>query len=153
MAEASKTCFNWLPVQAIAGGSGGTNSGYFSINGQRADANNFTVDGVSANLGGLNNSGNSHPGAGLSGSSPAQSALGTTQSLASIEALQEFTIQTSGYTAEYGRKPGGQIQFTTRSGTNEIHGSAFEYLRNTAFDANSYYNNYYHDPKNSRTSE
>ncbi len=76
-------------------------------------------------------------GSALSGSSPSQTVLGTTQSLASIDSLQEFTIQTSGYTAEYGRNPGGQVQFTTRSGTNDIHGSLFEYLRNTAFDANS----------------
>jgi hypothetical protein len=115
-----------------------SSNGYYSIDGQRTDSNNFTVDGVSANLGGLNNSAGLNENAGaLAGSSPTQTALGTTQSLASIDSLQEFKIQTSGYTAEYGRNPGGQVAFTTRSGTNDIHGTLFEYLRNTAFDANS----------------
>jgi hypothetical protein len=124
-------------------------SGYYSINGQRTDSNNYTVDGVSANLGGYNNtsvSGGNY-GAGLSGASPSQSALGTTQSLVSVDSLQEFKIQTSGYAAEYGRNPGGQAEFTTRSGTNDIHASVFEYLRNTAFDANTYANNFFDEPK------
>jgi hypothetical protein len=123
-----------------------TENGYYSIDGQRTDSNNYTVDGVSANLGGINNAAGSYGGS-LSGSSPSQTELGTTQSLASIDALQEFTIQTSGYTAEYGRNPGGQVQFTTRSGTNTIHGTLFDYLRNTVFDANSDQNDYRGDPK------
>ena len=126
-------------VSNVAGG------GYFSINGQRTNSNNFTVDGVSANLGGELTFGGVD--GGLSGSTPSQTALGTTQSLVSIDALQEFNIQTAGYTAEYGRSPGGQVQFTTRSGTNDIHGTLFEYFRNTAFDANSYQNNYNGFPK------
>jgi hypothetical protein len=121
-------------------------AGGYTVNGQRTDANNFTVDGVSANLGGINNSPVSL-GQGLSGSASSQTVLGTTQSLASIDSLQEFTIQTSGYSAEYGRNPGGQVQFTTRSGTNDLHGTLFEYLRNTAFDANSYHNDYRDEPK------
>jgi Carboxypeptidase regulatory-like domain/TonB dependent receptor/TonB-dependent Receptor Plug Domain len=125
--------------------SSGNGSGYYSIDGQRTDGNNFTVDGVSANLGGLLNSAGQD--GGISGSTPSQTALGTTQSLVSIDALQEFKIQTSGYTAEYGRNPGGQLSFTTRSGTNDIHGTLFEYFRNTAFDANSYQNDYYGFPK------
>jgi len=129
----------------LAPGTVTNGNGYYSIDGQRQDANNFTVDGVSANLGGiLNSAGND---GGVSGNSPSQTALGTTQSLVSIDALQEFKIQTSGYTAEYGRNPGGQVQLTTRSGTNEIHGTLFEYLRNTAFDANSYQNDYNGYPK------
>jgi hypothetical protein len=125
------------------------NNGYYSINGQRTDSNNYTVDGVSANLGGYLNTSvaGGNYGAGLSGASPSQSALGTTQSLASIDSLQEFKIQTSGYVAEYGRNPGGQLQFTTRSGTNDIHGTLFDYFRNTALDANSWLNNYYGFPK------
>ncbi len=132
----------------LAPGTVSNGSGYYSINGQRTDANNYTVDGVSANLGGYNNTSvTSSQGSGLSGSSPSQTVLGTTQSLASIDSLQEFTIQTSGYAAEYGRTPGGQVQFTTRSGGNDIHGSIFEYIRNTAFDANSYENNYFSHPR------
>jgi Carboxypeptidase regulatory-like domain/TonB dependent receptor len=122
-----------------------SSDGYYSIDGQRTYANNFTVDGVSANLGGILNSSGGDSGA--SGSTPSETVLGTTQSLASIDSLQEFKIQTSGYTAEYGRNPGGQVGFTTRSGTNDIHGTLFEYLRNTAFDAKSYAEDYYDRPK------
>ena len=137
-----------LAPGTVSSGFGGTSSGYYSINGQRTDSNNFTVDGVSANLGGVINQANpGSPGSGLSGSSPAQTALDTTQSLASVDSLQEFTIQTSGYSAEYGRNPGGQVGFTTRSGTNEPHGTAFDYFRNTALDANSAGNDYYGIPK------
>jgi len=129
----------------LAPGAVSANQGYYSIDGQRQDANNFTVDGVSANLGGVFNDAGQD--GGVSGNSPSQTVLGTTQSLVSIDALQEFKIQTSGYTAEYGRNPGGQVGFTTRSGTNDIHGTLFEYLRNTAFDAKSYQENYYDLPK------
>jgi hypothetical protein len=129
--------------------SGENAGGYYSIDGQRTDSNNYTVDGVSANLGGINNNAGPAlgPGPGLSGSAPAQTILGTTQSLASVDTLQEFTIQTSGYTAEFGRSPGGQVQFTTRSGTNDLHGTLFDYLRNTDFDANSFYNDYINTPQ------
>jgi hypothetical protein len=65
-------------------------SGYYSVDGQRADSNNFTVDGVSANLGGIENWASSQGGA-LAGSTPMQTAVGTTQGLASIDALQEFS--------------------------------------------------------------
>jgi hypothetical protein len=118
-------------------------SGLFSFNGQRDYANNFSVDGVSANLGaGIPSPSSADPGSnGLAGDIPSSTIGGTTQSIVSVEELQEFRVQTSGYTAEYGRQPGGQLQFTTRSGTNDFHGALFENLRNTAFDANSYQDN------------
>jgi hypothetical protein len=119
-------------VSSTAIGPGGT----FNINGQRDDANNFTVDGIPANLG--TPAANNGDLRGLAGVYPSQSALGTTQSLVSIDSLQEFKVQTSGYTAEYGRQPGGQVAFTTRSGTNDLHGSLFDYFRNEAFDANNW---------------
>jgi len=132
----------------LAPGAVSTGFGYYSIDGQRMDSNNFTVDGVSANLGGLNNNGDVRGvGPGLSASTPAQTVSGTTQSLVPVDDLQEFTVQTSGYTAEYGRNPGGQLQFTTRSGTNEYHGSLFEYFRNTALDAKSYLEDFYQEAK------
>jgi hypothetical protein len=130
-----------LAPGTVATSNGAVSTGYYSIDGQRTDGNYFTVDGVSANLGGVLNAAGYD--GGVSGSTPSQTALGTTQSLVSIDALEEFKIQTSGYTAEYGRNPGGQVSFTTRSGTNDIHGSLFEYLRNTAFDAKSYSEDYY----------
>ena len=56
------------------------------------------------------------------------------------DAIAEFRILTSDYTAEYGRNGGGVISVVTKSGTNQIHGSLFEYIRNRTFDANDYFN-------------
>ena len=116
-------------------------SGDFSVNGQRTESNNYTVDGVSANVGGGNGYGVA--GAATGGAVAASTALGTTQSLVSVDALQEFRVLSSTYSAEYGRSPGGQFNFLTRSGTDHIHGSAFDYLRNSFFDANDWFNDHY----------
>ena len=120
-------------------------TGEFSVNGQRTESNYYTVDGVSANTG-ISQFGSVNS-AGPSGSLPAPTALGTTQGLVSVDALQEFRVQSSTYSAEYGRNPGGQFSLVTRSGTNEWHGTAFDYLRNNAFDANDWFNNYFGQPK------
>ena len=112
--------------------------GQFSVNGQRPSTNYFTVDGVSANFG-SSGAANLYEQAG--GGVPMYSALGTTASLVSVDALQEFSIQTSTYAAEFGRQPGGQVSLVTRSGDNTFHGSVFEYLRNDVFDANNYFAN------------
>jgi hypothetical protein len=110
--------------------------GQFSIAGQRTDANNFTVDGVSADFGvGLGQ----NLGASGTGGAPAFSALGATSSLISVDALQEFRIETSSFAPEFGRTPGGQVILTTRSGTNSFHGGAFDYFRNTVMDANDWF--------------
>ncbi|MBN8731407.1 MAG: TonB-dependent receptor [Acidobacteria bacterium] len=113
--------------------------GQFSVNGQRPGANHFSVDGVSANFG-LPAATSPYEGAG--GSVPSFSAQGGTSSLASVDAVQEFTIQTSTYAPEYGRQPGAQVAIVTRSGTNSLHGSAFNYFRNDKLDANSWFGNY-----------
>src|SRR6266403_412676 len=116
-------------------------TGEFSVNGQRPESNYYTVDGVGANLGaapGFVMEG----GAGASGSVPAATALGTTQALVSVDDLQEFRVQSSTYSAEYGRNPGGQFAFETKSGTNQWHGTAYDYLRNDYFDANDWFNDY-----------
>ena len=110
--------------------------GQFNVNGQRANANYWMVDGVSANIG-LAASG--APGNGFSGSLGSFNATGGTNSLVSVDALQEFRIQTSTYAPEFGRTPGGQISIVTRSGTNQFHGTLFEYLRNDVFDANNWF--------------
>jgi len=94
-------------------------SGEFSVNGQRTESNYYTVDGVGANIG---ISPGVPQGDGTTGSVAGASALGTTQSLVSVDALQEFRVESSTYSAEYGRNPGGQFSFVTRSGTNEWHG-------------------------------
>lgn len=59
----------------------------------------------------------------------------------SVDAIQEFRVQTSNYSPEFGRSGGGIINMVYKSGTNEFHGSAFEFLRNSVMDANSFYNN------------
>ena len=116
-------------------------TGEFSVNGQRTDSNYYTVDGVAANAGAAPGTQmGSSPGG--SGSIPTASALGTTQALVSVDDLQEFRVQSSTYSAEYGRNPGGQFSFETKSGTNQWHGSGYDYLRNGVFDANDWFNDY-----------
>lgn len=114
--------------------------GDFSVNGQRTESNYYTVDGVSAAGAGAAG-GNPQPG--NTGAIAATTALGTTQSILSVDSLQEFRVSGSTYSAEYGRSPGGQFAFSTRSGTNLLHGSIFNYLRNDAVDANDWFNNFY----------
>ena len=118
--------------------------GQFSVNGQRADANYFTVDGVSANFG---VTGYSPLVQAAGGALPALSALGGTNSLVSVDAMQEFRIQTSSFAPEFGRTPGGQISIATRSGTNDFHGTLFDYFRNGVLDANDWFANFNHLPK------
>ena len=113
--------------------------GQFSVNGQRSNANYFLVDGVSANIGvaagadGLGQSGG--------GSLPGMTAFGSTQSLLSMDTVQELKIQTSSYAAEFGRTPGAQVVITTRSGTDAFRGTLFEYFRGGAIGANDWFAN------------
>jgi hypothetical protein len=120
-------------------------NGDFSVNGQRTESNYYTVDGVSANANAGTGSGG--PQAAVSGSVSSSTALGTTQSLISVDALQEFRVESSTYSAEYGRNPGAQFVLATRSGTSSFHGSIFDYLRNDFFDANNWFNDHYGAPK------
>jgi hypothetical protein len=131
-------------TQSPQSGSGLAYNGDFSVNGQRTESNYYTVDGVSGNIAAGNGYG--QPQSGTGGALGGSTALGTTQSLISVDALQEFKVQTSTYSAEYGRSPGGQFSLATRSGTNTLHGSAFDYLRNNFFDANDWFNDHYGDP-------
>ncbi|MBL8150677.1 MAG: TonB-dependent receptor [Blastocatellia bacterium] len=115
-----------------------TSGGQFSVNGQRPSTNYFTIDGVSANFGtSVASSLYQSSGGGL----PSYSALGSTNTLASVDAVQEFAIQTSTYAPEFGRQPGAQLSIVTRSGTNSFHGTVFNYLRNDIFDANDFFAN------------
>jgi len=116
--------------------SNALDGGQFSVNGQRADANYWMVDGVGANIG---VSSNFIAGGGLAGGLPSFSVLGGTNSLVSVDALQEFRIQTSTYAPEFGRTPGGQVSIVTRSGTNQIRGTLFDYFRNDVLDANDWF--------------
>jgi hypothetical protein len=90
----------------------------FSINGGRAQSNEVMVDGVPSTTGFLN--------------------LFTT--IPSVDATQEFKVQSNAMSAEWGRFGGGVINVSTRGGTNDFHGSLFEFLRNSAFDANEFFN-------------
>jgi hypothetical protein len=101
------------------------------ISGARTTANNYTIDGFAANderVDGL------APGGGFS-------ALGNAiPNIVSTEAIQEFKIITSSADATFGRGSGGQIDVVTKSGSNALHGSAYEYLRNDALDARDFFN-------------
>src|ERR1700736_1312341 len=92
-----------------------------TISGARPQQNNYRLDGVS-----LNDYANGAPGSVLGGS------LG-------VDAIQEFSVLTSNYSAEYGKTSGGVVNAITRSGTNQIHGSVYEFLRNSRLDAKNYF--------------
>ena len=92
-----------------------------TISGARPQQNNYRLDGVS-----LNDYANGAPGSVLGGS------LG-------VDAIQEFSVITSNYSAEYGKTSGGVVNAITRAGTNKIHGSAYEFLRNSKLDAKNYF--------------
>ncbi|HET8965392.1 MAG TPA: carboxypeptidase-like regulatory domain-containing protein, partial [Candidatus Acidoferrum sp.] len=129
----------YLTPGVVATPSNSGDSGQFSVNGQRADANYWMVDGVGANIGiGATQQGG---GNGLGGALGSFSALGGTNSLVSVDALQEFRIETSTFAPEFGRTPGGQVSIVTRSGTNDFHGTVFDYLRNDVLDANNWFAN------------
>ena len=115
----------------------GNTQGEFSVNGQQPLANSFLVDGVSANVDtGVVSGATRLVG---TGSAAGSTALGTTQSLVPLDALEEFRVLSSTYSAEYGRTPGGQFSFLTRSGTNIMHGSLYLYFRNSEFDSNDWF--------------
>ena len=118
------------------------NTGYISIDGMRSDTNYFTVDGVAANVG-VNNIDSNSVGIGdlqsISGTAPSQNSFGGTQAMLGLDAMEEFKMQASSVSAQFGRQMGSQVQITSRSGTNAWHGSLFDYLRNDAFDARADY--------------
>ena len=94
------------------------NAGAFNVNGAPSRANGFFLDGVDINV----------PEQGVIAFPPL------------IEATREFQVQTSLFNAEYGRFSGSIVNFVTKSGTNQWHGSAYEYFRNDALDANDFFN-------------
>lgn len=100
-------------------GFGLSNTSSVAVNGARDTANNWTVDGADINDSGSN---------------------ATLLNVPSVDAIQEFTLERSTYDAAYGRSGGGQILVATKSGTSSFHGDAYEFARNTAFNANSYFN-------------
>jgi carboxypeptidase family protein len=115
----------------IVEGSGvaGTEKGFgqFNVNGQRDRSNNYTLDGTDNNDPWFNNSALNQVGI-----------TGAPASLLPIDAIQEFNLQ-SQFPAEYGRNSGGVVNIITKSGTNDFHGSAFEYARNSFWDARNFF--------------
>ena len=113
-------------------------AGQFTVNGQRPNANYFTVDGASANTGiaagGL-------PAQSTGGALPALSAFGSLDSMISLEAVQGFQAVTSTSGAEFGRLPGANIALSSRSGSNEFHGSMLYRIRNESLSANNWFGN------------
>ena len=100
-----------------------------SISGGRPQQNNYLLDGVN-----INNYTNAGPGSLLGGN------LGT-------DAVGEFTVLTTNYSAEYGRTSGGVISAITKSGTNQFHGSVYEFLRNASLDAANFIDDFNGVPK------
>jgi len=125
--------------QAFGAPSGA--QGDFSVNGQNPNRNAYSIDGVSADLGVEVPLG--HQKFVSSGTLAGTTAIGTTQSLVSIDALQEFRVLTSNYSTEYGRTSGGQFALLTRSGTEHYHGSLYAYDRHSYVDAEDWYLRYY----------
>ncbi len=109
---------------SFAAGDARGNKGFgaqLTISGGRPQQNNYRLDGVS-----LNDYGNGAPGSVLGGN------LG-------VDAIEEFSVLTSNYSAEYGKTSGGVVNAITRSGTNQFHGSVYEFLRNSALDAKNFF--------------
>lgn len=112
-------------VEAGQGAGGSCNRGcgvQYSINGGRPQQNNYRIDGVS-----INDQFNAGPGSQANGGN-----LG-------VDAIQEYSVITDNQSAEYGREAGGVINAVTTAGTNSFHGSAFEFFRNSALDARTYF--------------
>jgi hypothetical protein len=115
-------------------------SGGFMVNGQPSDTNTYWVDGISGNFGsGPLDADLKVPSAGQYAS---VTSLGTTHGLVALDALQEFRVVASTASAEYGGAPGGQFSLLTRQGTNQIHATAYAYLRNGYFDATDWFGGY-----------
>jgi hypothetical protein len=94
-------------------------SASFSANGQRARDNNYMLDGVDNN----------------------ETWLQTVVLFPSVDALDEFKLQTSTYSAEFGRSTGGVVNLQIKSGSNQYHGTGYLFRRDDAFDANNFFNN------------
>jgi len=97
--------------------SGDENSGALSVNGMREASNGFILNGILVQEAGFSGAG----------------------AIPNLDSIAEFKILTNNYDAEYGNYAGGQINVVTKSGTNQFHGNAFEFLRNTDFDAANYF--------------
>jgi len=106
------------PISALFAANGTPREGSFNVNGMRSTYNNFLLDGLDNNA-----------------YSPSNQGYSSQVVQPSPDALAEFKVITSNFSAEYGRVGGGVINAALRSGTNEFHGTAYEFLRNTDLNA------------------
>ncbi|MGB9148608.1 MAG: carboxypeptidase-like regulatory domain-containing protein, partial [Acidobacteriaceae bacterium] len=109
------------------GGIGVSNStvgNNFAVSGNRPQQNLYLLNGIEFTGAAENNM---QPG-------------GASQELLGVDAVREFNVLRDSYSAEYGKRPGAQVLIVTQSGSNKVHGSAYEFLRNSAFDARNYFN-------------
>src|SRR3989454_1319113 len=97
----------------------------FSVSGKRPETNRYTINGIDW----------------VGGSATGQfiTPNGASRQLLGVEAVREFNVLTDTYGAEYGKRAGGQITIVTSSGTNQLHGSVFEYLHNSALDSRNFF--------------
>jgi Carboxypeptidase regulatory-like domain len=115
-------------------GSLGKGSQDIAVNGASTGQNNYQMDGVPIDSFGA--------GGGV-GENGTRGAFG----IPNPDAIQEFRIQTSQYDAGYGRNPGANVNVVTKSGTNDFHGSLWEFFRNTDLNANNFFNNLHGAPR------
>jgi Carboxypeptidase regulatory-like domain/TonB dependent receptor-like, beta-barrel len=113
-------------------------AGQFTVNGQRPNTHYFTVDGVSANTG---VSAGGLPAQSTGGSLPGMTAFGSLHNLISLDALEEFRVQTSSAIPEFGRLPGAQVSLSSRAGTNEFRSSLLYFFRHELMNANDWFAN------------
>jgi len=114
--------FTWEKTGGI-GVSNSTTGNNFAVSGNRPQQNLFLLNGVEFTGAAENNM---QPG-------------GSSQNLLGVDAVREFNVLRDSYGAEYGKRPGAQVTIVTQSGTNQWHGSVYEFLRNNAFDAPNYF--------------
>lgn len=114
--------FTWAKTGGI-GVSNSTAGNNFAVSGNRPQQNLFLLNGVEFTGAAENNM---QPG-------------GASQELLGVDAVREFNVLRDSYGAEYGKRPGAQVLIVTQSGTNQWHGSLFEFLRNNAFDARNFF--------------
>src|SRR5437773_7817653 len=117
-----------VAVAATNGTAFGKGTENMSVNGANPEKNNFQMDGVSIN----NAAGNNEA---------ADAGLYTGIAVPNPDAIQEFKIQTSTYDSSYGRNPGANVNVVTRGGSNEFHGTLFEFFRNEKLNANDFFYN------------
>ena len=115
--------FTWEKTGGLVGISNSTTANMFSVSGNRPQQNLFLLNGIE------------YTGAAENNMTPG----GASGQLLGIDGVREFNLMRDSYGSEYGKKPGGQVSIVTQSGTNQWHGSVYEFLRNNALDARNFF--------------